>query len=66
MIQKFENNGVFRPTPRVSRTITTKTHKYQGEGILLGPGKRILRALCVLPDGRESNIVTVKKKLYIL
>ena len=25
---------------------------------MLGQGKRVIRALCVLPDGRESNIVT--------
>ena len=53
-----------KPTARVSKTINTRTHKYNpAEGILLRQGKRIVKALCCLPDGRESNIVT--KEFYV-
>ena len=47
----------FRPDNRVSRTINTRTHKYDRTGILLRQGKRTVKALCVLPDGRESRVV---------
>ena len=48
-----------KPTSRVSKTINTRTFKYKPEeGVLLRQGKRTIKAMCVLPDGRESNIVT--------
>ena len=48
-----------KPTSRVSKTINTRTHKYKpSEGLLLRQGKRTIKAICVLNDGRESNIVT--------
>lgn len=53
-----------RPTARVSKTINTRTHRYNSvDGILLRQGKRTVKALCCLPDGRESNIVT--KDFYV-
>ena len=39
------------------KTINTRCHKYDESGILLRQGRRVLKALCVLPDGRESNVV---------
>jgi len=43
----------------VSKTINTRTYKYRtAEGLLLRQGKRTIKAICVLSDGRESSIVS--------
>ena len=60
----FYSTDGSRPTARVSKTINTRTHRYNAaEGILLRQGKRTVKALCCLPDGRESNVVT--KDFYV-
>ena len=49
---------IHRPTERVSRTINTRTYRYDGSGILLRQGRRAIKALSVLSTGRSSSIIT--------
>ena len=62
LLMKVRNNE--KKLLNLEKTINTRTHKYNpAEGILLRQGKRTVRALCCLPDGRESNTVT--KEFYV-
>ena len=49
---------IHRPTSRVSRTINTRTYRYDGSGILLRQGRRAIKAISVLSTGRSSSIIT--------